>query len=34
VHNFFNMPPSVDKATQAVAQISDALKAAFSLADV
>ncbi len=29
VHNFFNMPPTVDKATQAVAQMSDALKAAF-----
>ena len=29
VHNFFNMPPSVDKATQAVAQMSEALKVAF-----
>ena len=29
VHNFFSMPATVDKATQAVAQMSDALKAAF-----
>ena len=30
VHNFFNMPATVDKATQAVNQITEALKAAFS----
>ena len=29
VHNFFNMPATVDKATQAVTQMSDALKVAF-----
>jgi acetyl esterase len=34
VHNFFNMPATVDKATQAVAQMSEALKSVFAAAGV
>ena len=32
VHNFFNMPATVNKATQAVEQITKALKVAFASA--
>jgi acetyl esterase len=34
VHNFFSMPATVDKATQAVAQMSEALKSVFAAAGV
>jgi len=34
VHNFFNMPATVNKATQAVAQMSEVLKSVFAAAGV
>jgi acetyl esterase len=34
VHNFFSMPATVDKATQAVTQMSEALKSVFAAAGV